>query len=94
MTLLAILAKGGYASAMSTMNISLPDDLRAYVDEHVADEGYASSSEYIRELIRDDRRKARLRKLLQAGAESPVVGVADDAYFASVHEWIERQAGS
>lgn len=54
------------------MNISLPDDLRAYVDEHVADEGYASSSEYIRELIRDDRRKAQLRGRLLEGASSPL----------------------
>ena len=77
---------------MSTMNISLPDDLRAYVDEHVADEGYASSSEYIRELIRDDRRKARLRKLLQAGAESEFDIEADDAYFSSLRERARQRA--
>jgi antitoxin ParD1/3/4 len=79
---------------MSTMNISLPDDLRAFVDEHVAEEGYASSSEYIRELIRDDRRKAHVRKLLIEGANSPIVGEMDDGYFESVHEWIDRRAGS
>jgi antitoxin ParD1/3/4 len=78
--------------AMSTMNISLPEDLRAFVDEHVAEEGYASSSEYIRELIRDDRRKAHLRKLLLEGANSPRAGEADEAYFASLHERIERRA--
>ncbi|HKS92131.1 MAG TPA: ribbon-helix-helix protein, CopG family [Tepidiformaceae bacterium] len=77
---------------MSTMNISLPDDLRAYVDEHVADEGYASSSEYIRELIRNDRRKARLKQLLLEGANSPRGPEADDAYFAGLHERIERRA--
>lgn len=79
---------------MSTMNISLPDDLRTFVDEHVAEEGYASSSEYIRELIRDDRRKAHVRKLLLEGANSPRGPEADEAYFESVHDWIERQEGS
>ncbi len=66
---------------MSTMNISLPDDLRAYVDEHVADEGYASSSEYIRELIRDDRRKAQLRGRLLEGASSPLDETPHEQFF-------------
>lgn len=77
---------------MSTMNISLPDDLRAYVDEHVAEEGYASSSEYIRALIRDDRQKAHIRKLLLEGKNSPHGPVADDAYFDGLRERIERRA--
>ena len=36
---------------MSTMNISLPDALNAFVDEQVSQRGYGSSSEYVRELI-------------------------------------------
>ena len=74
---------------MSTMNISLPDDLRTFVDEHVAEEGYASSSEYIRELIRDDRRKAHVRKLLLEGANSPIDETPLDEYFAGLHAEIE-----
>jgi putative addiction module CopG family antidote len=37
---------------MSTMNISLPDSLKAFVDEQVSQRGYGTSSEYVRELIR------------------------------------------
>ncbi|NWG75507.1 MAG: type II toxin-antitoxin system ParD family antitoxin, partial [Rubrivivax sp.] len=37
---------------MSTMNISLPDDLKAFVDEQVAARAYGSASEYLRALIR------------------------------------------
>ena len=35
---------------MTTMNISLPDDLKAFVEDRVAQEGYASASEYFRGL--------------------------------------------
>ena len=40
------------ARAMSTMNISLPDTLKSFVDEQVGQRGYGTSSEYVRELIR------------------------------------------
>jgi antitoxin ParD1/3/4 len=40
---------------MSTMNISLPDALKTFVDEQVSQRGYGTSSEYVRELIRKDQ---------------------------------------
>jgi antitoxin ParD1/3/4 len=47
---------------MQTMNISLPDPLKEFVEHQVADGRYSSVSEYIRELIRDDeKRKAQER---------------------------------
>jgi antitoxin ParD1/3/4 len=58
---------------MQTMNISLPDPLKDFVDHQIADGRYSSVSEYIRELIRDDeKRKAeeRLEALLLEGLES------------------------
>ena len=39
---------------MSTMNISLPDSLKSFVDDQVAQRGYSTSGEYVRELIRRD----------------------------------------
>jgi antitoxin ParD1/3/4 len=39
---------------MGTMNVSLPDSLKEFVDEQVERRGYGTSSEYIRELIRRD----------------------------------------
>ncbi len=45
---------------MQTMNISLPDPLKQYVDEQVSAGGYSSVSEYVRELLRiDQKRKAK-----------------------------------
>ncbi|MFP4500130.1 MAG: type II toxin-antitoxin system ParD family antitoxin [Candidatus Hydrogenedentota bacterium] len=70
---------------MSTMNISLPESMREWVEQQVAEGGYSSVSEYIRELVRlDKRRKAseRLDVLLREGFESgpPIPG--DDAFGA------------
>ncbi|MEW5688069.1 MAG: type II toxin-antitoxin system ParD family antitoxin [Pseudomonadota bacterium] len=75
---------------MSTMNISLPEALKAFVDEQVADKGYSTSSEYVRELIRRERDKERLRKLLLDGAASPQTGVADAAYFDGLRDRVRR----
>ncbi|KAB2871303.1 MAG: ribbon-helix-helix protein, CopG family, partial [Burkholderiaceae bacterium] len=49
---------------MSTMNISLPDELKAFVDSQVGSRGYTSSSEYVRELIRKEQDKEKLRALI------------------------------
>lgn len=54
--------------ATETMNISLPDNLKRYVEERVSEDGYGNTSEYIRELIRKDReeRRARAQERLEA----------------------------
>ena len=53
---------------MSTMNVSLPDELKSYVDEQVGDGGYGSTSEYVRDLIRRDKDRQQLRRVLLLGA--------------------------
>jgi antitoxin ParD1/3/4 len=55
---------------MSTMNVSLPDELKSFVDEQVATRGHRTSSAFVRELIRRDRDRQRLRGLLLDGAQS------------------------
>ncbi len=66
---------------MSTMNISLPDALKTFVDEQVSERGYGTSSEYVRELIRRDQDRQQLRGLLLAGAASAPSAPASSAYF-------------
>ncbi|MDA8094663.1 MAG: type II toxin-antitoxin system ParD family antitoxin [Betaproteobacteria bacterium] len=59
---------------MQTMNISLPDPLKRFVDGQIAQGRYSSVSEYVRELIRaDERRKAEedLEAKLLEGLNSP-----------------------
>ena len=71
---------------MSTMNVSMPDTLRTFVDEQVAGRGYGSSSEYIRELIRRDQDRQHLRSLLLEGASSPPGAPLDATYFNELRE--------
>jgi antitoxin ParD1/3/4 len=47
----------------TTMNISLPEAMKAFVDEQVNSGGYGSASEYVRELVRRDQ-KARAQARL------------------------------
>ena len=72
------------------MNISLPDSLKSFVDEQVAKRGYGTSSEYVRELIRSDQDRQRLRDLLLDGAASPATADADDVYFTGLRERVRR----
>jgi antitoxin ParD1/3/4 len=58
---------------MQTMNISLPDQLKNFVDEQVDSGRYSSVSEYVRNLIRDDERRKvqeKLEALLMEGIQS------------------------
>lgn len=48
---------------MTTMNISLPDEMKAFVESRMAHEGYASASEYLRALIRDAQKRQAKREL-------------------------------
>jgi antitoxin ParD1/3/4 len=66
---------------MTTMNISLPEALKVFVDEQVSGRGYGTSSEYVRELIRKDQDRQRLRNLLLDGAASAPGAKADADYF-------------
>ena len=63
------------------MNVSLPEALKDFVEDQVSARGYSTSSEYVRELIRKDRDRQRLRGLLLEGAASPQAVAADADYF-------------
>jgi len=58
--------------SMTSMNVSLPQELKEYVEEQTK-AGYSTPSEYVRELIRGDqkrRAKERLDMLLLEGLDS------------------------
>jgi antitoxin ParD1/3/4 len=48
---------------VQTMNISLPDPMKHFVEEQVSAGGYSSASEYVRELVRADQKRKKKDKL-------------------------------
>ncbi len=75
------------------MNISLPEPLKSFVDEQVTLRGYSTSSEYVRELIRKDQDRQKVRALLLDGAASAPGAPANDAYFDKLRDRVRRTAG-
>ncbi len=49
--------------AIATLNISLPDTMKAEVEDVVATEGYGNTSEFFRDLVRDYLKERQARKL-------------------------------
>jgi antitoxin ParD1/3/4 len=73
------------------MNVSLPDELKSYVDEQVGGGTYGSTSEYVRDLIRRDKDRQQLRRALLDGASSNPGPIANDSYFAGLRDRIRTR---
>ncbi|AAM36012.1 conserved hypothetical protein [Xanthomonas citri pv. citri str. 306] len=78
---------------MATMNISLPDELKQFVDQQVAEHAYGSSSEYLRELIRKQRDIEQLRGVLLGGANSGPAVAAEAGFFNAMQARANARAG-
>lgn len=79
---------------MPTMNISLPDALKAFVDKQVNLRGYGTSSESVRELIRKDQDIQRLREMLLDGAGSTATVPVDAGYFQGLRDRVTQRTGA
>jgi antitoxin ParD1/3/4 len=64
---------------MQTMNISLPDPMKHYVEEQVSTGGYSSASEYVRELVRADQKRKAKEALEQTLLDAINEGEAKEA---------------
>lgn len=70
---------------MPTMNISLPKELKSFVDKRVSASSYSTNSEYIRELMRQDQQRdaeKKLAGLIAAGLNSQPTAPIDKSYCA------------
>lgn len=79
---------------MTTLNISLPESMRAFIDEQIAKGGYSTASEYIRNLIRQDQKQAaqmKLEAILLEGLDSgEPIEVTDEWWENKRTELLER----
>jgi antitoxin ParD1/3/4 len=61
---------------MATMNVSLPDPIKEWVERQAGSGRYSNASDYVRDLIRRDQeradRLAELRRLITEGLDSGV----------------------
>jgi antitoxin ParD1/3/4 len=51
---------------MATMNVSLPDPMKAWVEEQTRAGAFGNASDYVRHLIRRDQERARAVAQMQA----------------------------
>ena len=78
---------------MSTMNISLPETLKDFVDQQVASGRYSSASEYVRELIREDEKRQaqeRLESMLLEGLNSDATEMREEDWEEIRREGLAR----
>lgn len=72
---------------MATMNISLPDEMKAFVEGQVATGQYANTSDYIRDVIRERQVAVdRLRALIEEGEASGISPRSFDEILADIKE--------
>jgi antitoxin ParD1/3/4 len=79
----------------TTMNVSLPADLRDWVSEQVRSGGYGTASEYLRDLLRrarDRQVRQRIDASLVEAVESGAKIVMDDKDWTSIRKAARLQA--
>jgi antitoxin ParD1/3/4 len=64
---------------MTAMNISLPEDMSSFIEAQMQSEGFASASEYLVRLIREEQKRkakqaleAKFREALESGPATPM----------------------
>jgi antitoxin ParD1/3/4 len=78
----------------TSLNISLPKGLKEYVAERVAEDNYSTASDYIRALIREDRKRRAERKLealLLEGLESGPAAEVTAADWEDIRRQVRRR---
>ena len=72
--------------------VDTSDELRSFVDAQATARGDTRPDGYLCDLIRREQDRLHLRGQLLAGAESPVVATADDAWFDSLRDRTRRHS--
>ncbi|WP_428154115.1 type II toxin-antitoxin system ParD family antitoxin [Brevundimonas sp.] len=83
---------------MATMNISLPDPMKAWVEEQAKSGRYANTSDVVRDLIRREQIKAdkiaNMQRLIDEGRASGISDRTPRQIFEDVKAEFERRKGA
>lgn len=78
---------------MATMNVSLPDQMKNWVEQQGQGGRYSNSSEYIRDLIRQDQDRAtKIRKMQELVNEGRDSGISQKP-MSEIRADARKQAG-
>jgi antitoxin ParD1/3/4 len=81
---------------MATMNISLPDPMKEFIETQSSKEGFGSVSEYLRSIIREVQKQQAKRELeakLMEGLQGPSVVMTREDWDSIEREALEGLAG-
>ena len=76
---------------MATMNISLPDPMRDWVETQIKQGLYANNSDYVRDLIRKDQLRTRKETMQAAITQGLNSGVAEGFDMQQLQEALDRE---
>ena len=82
---------------MTTVNVSMPEPLRAFLEGQVERRGFSTISEYVRHLIRQEMKRVGetdLEDLLLEGIQSGEPQELDASRWRLIRERVEREYGS
>lgn len=83
---------------MATMNVSLPDPMKDWVEAQTRTGRYANASDYVRDLIRRDQERndkiAAMQRLVDDGLKSGVGNSSKDELFAEALARTEKSRGN
>lgn len=77
---------------MATMNISMPDPMKDWVQVQIESGKYASSSDYVRDLIRRDQLRAEKLQAMQAAITKGLESGISDKSMADIRAEARKQA--
>ena len=81
--------------ATTTMNISLPKQLKEKIQSRITKGDFSNPSDYIRHLVREDlskqEEKLELARLIQEGIDSGVSEKPADQIFSELREYIKMK---
>jgi antitoxin ParD1/3/4 len=80
---------------MATMNVSLPNPMKSWVESQSKSGKYSNSSDYVRDLIRQDQiraeKTAHIQKLVTEGLESGITKQTPDEILAEARKLANAQ---
>jgi antitoxin ParD1/3/4 len=88
----------GMEADMATMNVSLPDPMKDWVESQTETGRYANASDYVRDLIRRDQERndkiAAMQRFVDDGLKSGIGNRSRDALFTEAVKRAEKPPGN